>query len=87
MMIPRSLIESTVGKILPFKSRGSDDANFLSKVIDLNLSILTPFYSRRPFQQSDQHPIVNEALSKMTVIYCRLQRNSRKSCQFCREEH
>ena len=37
MMIPRSLIESTVEITLPFKSRGSDDTNFTSEVIDLQL--------------------------------------------------
>ena len=40
MMIPRSMNESTVEVTFPFKSRGSDDDNFSSKVIDMYLSLL-----------------------------------------------
>ena len=40
MMTPRSLIQWTVGKTLPFESRGPYDANFPSKLFDLHSSIL-----------------------------------------------
>ena len=87
-MIPRSLNEPTMGTTLLFKRAGDlMTLTFSRERLTFTCHYYIPFYTRRANQKSDQYPILNQALSRETLIYCRLQINSRKSCQFCREDH